>query len=322
MDNLTHSLVGWTLGQAGLKRKTRKGLAALILGANAPDIDVFFGWAPWAPLSTHRGVTHSLVGGVLVLPILLAGLLWLLDRWQDRRGTEFKSGLPMRFGWLVTLSYLGCLTHPLLDWQNSYAVQFLSPFDNRWFHNDALFILDPWIWAGLGLAIWLSRRRERSEHYNWEQPAKVALAGMVAYIAGNGAVSSFVKNETQMSEPYANPDVIVATPPPVQFWRREVIWRQDGAIARGIYDPFRSPIGLVSYTPPEPDGMADTLARRAIAASPEVLDFMRWSLLPMAQVRRQGCTALVHFQDARFGRGPTVRIMSLAVEVPSGADGC
>ena len=44
LDNLTHCLAGWALGQAGLKRKTRKGLAALILGANMPDIDVFFGW--------------------------------------------------------------------------------------------------------------------------------------------------------------------------------------------------------------------------------------------------------------------------------------
>ena len=50
MDNLTHSLAGWALGQAGLKEKSRKGLAALILGANAPDIDVFFRWVPWEPL--------------------------------------------------------------------------------------------------------------------------------------------------------------------------------------------------------------------------------------------------------------------------------
>ena len=73
MDNLTHSLAGWALGQAGLKTRTRKGLAALILGANMPDIDVFFGNAPWDPLAIHRGFTHSLVGGVWVMPPVLAG---------------------------------------------------------------------------------------------------------------------------------------------------------------------------------------------------------------------------------------------------------
>src|SRR4029079_12445048 len=118
MDNLTHSLVGWALGQTGLKRKTRKGLAALILGANAPDIDVFLGWVPWAPLATHRGFTHSLVGGVLFVPPMLAGLLWLLDRWQVRRGTIFRSGLEMRFGWLVALRYIGTATPPPLHWAN------------------------------------------------------------------------------------------------------------------------------------------------------------------------------------------------------------
>ena len=96
MDNFTHSLAGWALGQAGLRTKTRKGLAALILGANMPDIDVVFGWVPWEPLAMHRGFTHGLVGGVLVMPPLLVGLLGLLDRWQVRRGAAFASGLPMR----------------------------------------------------------------------------------------------------------------------------------------------------------------------------------------------------------------------------------
>ena len=80
MDNFTHSLVGWAIGQAGLKTRTRKGLAALVLGANMPDIDVLFSWSPWLPLATHRGFTHGLIGGVLLMPPLLAGLLWLLDR--------------------------------------------------------------------------------------------------------------------------------------------------------------------------------------------------------------------------------------------------
>ena len=81
MDNITHSLAGWALGQAGLKTASRKGLAGLILAANMPDIDVFFGKFPWDPLAIHRGFTHGLVGGVLLMPPLLAGLLWLLARW-------------------------------------------------------------------------------------------------------------------------------------------------------------------------------------------------------------------------------------------------
>src|SRR4029453_17159731 len=137
-------MAGWVLGQAGLKTQTRKGLAALILGANMPDIDIFFGNAPWAPLAIHRGFTHGLVGGVLVMPPILAGLLWLLDRWQLGRSVEFKSCLAMRFGWLVALSYLGALTHPFLDLLTTYSVQLLSPFSNTWYHAHGLFIIAVW----------------------------------------------------------------------------------------------------------------------------------------------------------------------------------
>ncbi len=39
MDNLTHSLVGALLGQAGLKKKTGLAMPALVIGANLPDVD-------------------------------------------------------------------------------------------------------------------------------------------------------------------------------------------------------------------------------------------------------------------------------------------
>ena len=41
MDNLTHSLVGALIGQAGLKRKTGLAMPPLILGANLPEDAVY-----------------------------------------------------------------------------------------------------------------------------------------------------------------------------------------------------------------------------------------------------------------------------------------
>ena len=321
MDNITHSLVGWTLGQTGLKRKTRKGLAALILGANAPDIDVFLGWAPWAPLATHRGWTHSFFGGVLVLPLGLAVLLWLFDRWHLRRGGQFKSGLEMHFGWLVALSYIGCLTHPLLDWQTSYAIQLFTPFDKRWYHNDSLFILDLWIWLGLGAAIWLSRRREK-RGTDWEWPATVAGWSLFAYISMNGVLTAWVEDAAQEAEPYADPEVMVASPPPVLFWRRNLIWRRDHEIWRGQFDPFASFFGLEDYSGPVPDGMADPLARRVLVTDPRLKRFARWSILPMATVERHRCFVRLTYQDARFGGRPGSSRLGQQVAVPTGAPGC
>ena len=218
MDNLTHSLAGWALGQAGLKQKSRKGLAALILGANAPDIDVFLFWVPWEPLATHRGFTHSLIGGVLILPAMLWGLLMLLDRWQVARGTTFKSGLALDPKWLLALCYIGAITHPLLDLQTTYAVQLFSPLTGRWFHSDSLFIIDVWLWSLLGLTIAWTRMREKQRRPGWGRPVQGALAVAVAYIGLNIELSERATAEVRARHPKAT--TIFASPEPVKSWQR------------------------------------------------------------------------------------------------------
>jgi inner membrane protein len=298
MDNFTHSLAGWALGQAGLKSRTRKGLAALVLGANLPDIDVFFGWAPWAPLATHRGFTHGLVGGVLILPALLAGLLWLLDRWQCARGDRFASGLAMNPTWLVLLCYLGALTHPLLDLQTTYAVQLLSPFSTRWFHTDTLFIIDAVIWTVLPLAIWRSRVRERQGR-PWRRPAIIGLVAVCLYIALNGAIS-LAARQALTAHLGQKPEAVYAGEEPVLFWRRTIVWRLGGRIGQARYDPLRSLTKLDAVRPMVNDGMGDPLVRRAIAATPALRPYLRWSTMPMAFVRRGRCEADIRFADARF----------------------
>jgi len=318
MDNLTHSLTGWALGQTGLKQKSRKGLAALILGANMPDIDVFFGWVPWEPLATHRSLTHGLAGGVLLMPPLLAALLWLLDRWQLRRGAEFRSGLAMHFGWLLALSYIGTLSHPLLDWQTTYSVQLLSPLSDKWFHTDTLFIIDVWIWAGLSLAIWLSRRRERVG-LNWPRPAVVGLALLVAYVGANGVVSSLAKGAVRKASPAA--EVIYASAPPVLFWRRELVWREGGRVVWAGYDPLGRPDPLTGRSRPVPDLVGDPLVRTALA-SPELQTFARWSTMPMARIERGRCKARVSFGDARYGRSVTGNRFGQSVLVATAGPGC
>lgn len=300
MDNFTHSLAGWALGQTGLKRTTRKGLAALVLGANMPDIDIFLGWVPWLPLATHRGFTHGLVGGVLLMPPLLAALLWLLDRWQQSRGAIFKSGLPMRFGWLIALCYLGTLTHPLLDLQTSYSVQLLSPFDTRWFHAETLFIIDAVIWTILPLAIWFSRRRER-RGAPWQTPAIAGLLFVSAYVLLNGAISLLARDAVTRGTAYTRPDRLFAGEEPVLFWKRPMVWRQDGMIGRAMFDPLRNLAALSDIQAPVPDNLSDPLVRRAMTATPEIRQFMRWSTVPMARIERKGCTATILFSDARFG---------------------
>lgn len=313
MDNFTHSLAGWIIGQTGLKTKTRKGLAALILGANMPDIDVLFGGSCWLPLATHRGFTHSLTGGILIMPPLLAALLWLFDRWQVRRGTQFKSGLVMDGRWLVALSYVGALTHPLLDWQTSYAVQLFSPFSNAWLHAESLFIIDVWLWSGIAFAIWLSRRWEKGsagELRDWRRPAQIGIAAAMLYIGVNHVIGWHARQALLASPPYPSPDAIFLRHEPVLFWRREIVWREDGQMG---FARFVWPVRTIQLGPMVPDNMSDPPVRRARYATPELRRFMRWSVMPMARVIRERCSATVVFTDARYadpgGQPPPRRSM-------------
>ena len=83
MDNLTHSLTGALIGQAGLKKKTGLAMPALIIGANLPDMDAacFFWLEGVEHLAFRRGITHG-PPALVLLPLVLAGLLWWWDRWQ------------------------------------------------------------------------------------------------------------------------------------------------------------------------------------------------------------------------------------------------
>jgi inner membrane protein len=315
LDNLTHSLVGWSLGQAGLKTKTRKGLAALILGANMPDIDVFFGHAPWDPLAIHRGFTHGLVGGVLVMPPILAGLLWLLDRFQLRRGPKFRSGLPMRFGWLVALSYLGTLTHPLLDLLTTYSVQLFSPLSGAWYHADALFIIDIWVWLLLAIAIGVSKRREQHGK-EWRRIPQAAIVILLAYIGMNLAISHVAYAATRSADPRAQ--AIFASPPPILSWRRDLVWRDGERYCRAKVDPLGD--GFVAESC-APSNMADPMVREAIRRDPRLQKFLKWSILPQADVSRGHCVVRVSIGDARYGEGRRSRLARESV-MPAPGPGC
>ena len=304
MDNITHSLAGWTLGQAGLKTQTRKGLAALILGANMPDIDVFFGWVPWEPLAMHRGFTHGLVGGVLVMPPMLFGLLWLLDRLQLSRGKSFKSGLEMRPGWLLGLCYLGAVTHPLLDLLTTYSVQLLSPFSTLWFHAEALFIIDLFLWILLGATIFWSKRKEKRGG-DWRKPAQAAIAVALAYIALNLAISQRAHAAVHRWAGERSVSNIFASPPPFYLWRRDLVWREGDCYRRGSFDPLG---GFGAVTGCEPRHMDDPLVRQVIARDASLQKFLKWSIMPQAKVERSGCTAKVTIGDARYGRRGSSRL--------------
>jgi inner membrane protein len=125
--------------------------ATLVLGANAPDIDaVVMLYGTYTALAARRGLTHGPLA-MLLLPFLVAGAVLLYDRvWRRRRSPTAEAARPLA---VLGLAAIGVLTHPPLDWMNTYGIRLLMPFSERWFYGDALFIIDPWIWLLLAVPV-------------------------------------------------------------------------------------------------------------------------------------------------------------------------
>ncbi|WP_017665581.1 metal-dependent hydrolase [Porphyrobacter sp. AAP82] len=280
MDNLTHSLVGAVLGQAGLKRTTGLAMPALIIGANLPDVDAacFFWLHGTEHLAFRRGITHG-PPALVLLPLVLAGLLWGGDRWQERRGTRPEGRLPVRFGWLYAMAFIGCLSHPFFDLLNVYGIRLLEPFSSQWFYGDTLFIIDPWLWALLIASVWVSRQREEAGA-KWARPAQVGIVAALAYIGANGFTTWHSANYHSHGIPG---DTVIASPLPL--WgplRRELITGGDGryAIETTIVSQCRLP--------------DLTEARRT---KTQLEAFLFWSRAPFFTRAPDGSVVL---RDARF----------------------
>jgi inner membrane protein len=171
VENITHSLVGATLAELALPAGARTVQRRLfffagIVAANLSDGDLLYSRITPPPLGYllhHRGHTHTLVGCAL-----LGFCGWLVTRLVPpvRR---LVAESPRQF-WMLVAVALG--SHMLLDSWNSYGVHPFWPFDNRWYYGDAIYILDPWLWVLLGVAVVLNAR---------SMPRRIVLgAGLVA----------------------------------------------------------------------------------------------------------------------------------------------
>jgi inner membrane protein len=279
LDNLTHSLVGALLGRMGLKRLSPRTMPALVISANLPDIDSFV--APLfgaMPIAAHRGFTHG-VGGWFIMPFLAVGIILL---WEKLRPN--KQG-PLKLGGLLFACFIGTLSHPALDFLNTYGTRIAEPLNHRWFYGDTLFIMDPWIWITLILGLEMSWRAERLGR-NWTRPAAWAFAALLGYIGLNAAISARAVAVTRpLVERVAKPQMIVAGEVPLTFWKRKMIWRGDGVGGTGTYNPLD---GLNrSWLSPKitPLNLDDPRLTAAAKRDKYVRAFLFWSRMPMVDVR-------------------------------------
>jgi inner membrane protein len=297
---LCHTLVGATLGEAGLKRRTAYASATLMIASNLPDVDVLVFATGTPSVAFRRGWTHGILADVL-LPILLAGVVV----WCARR----RGRLDVRPGAILLLSYIGVILHVAMDLLNNYGVRLLMPFSQRWFYGDVLFIVDPWLWAALGIGVWAARRRESTV------PARTALLLSVFYVLAMIVSARLARAEIvdrwQQVEGRP-PRAVMVGPVPVTPLRRQVIVDAGDRYETGTFSWEPRSVRFDRDDVPKND--SDPRVAEARAA-PNVRAFLVWSRFPFWTLQPQDGATRVTVGDMRFGGGPGVAVRNFTQSV-------
>ena len=306
MDNLCHALAGAALGEAGLKRTTRFGMATLMIASNLPDIDVAVFATDTLAMSFRRGWTHGLPAQLALPPVFAAFMFVLARRRQRNAASHGSEGPPADLRALLLLSYIGVVSHVFMDWLNTYGVRLLKPFSDRWFYGDALYIIDPWLYAVFALAILLPRVAARRGRGHPMRPARVGLIVAGAYIVGMLASNWWARAEVRSGLQRAGrTDArFMVTPVFANPFRREVIVDVGDRYEKGFlwFDPlphFR-PAGYGVDK-----NMTDPAVVQAMATR-RIQGFLMWSRFPFFVVQRTATRTVVIVNDYRYS-GPSGR---------------
>ena len=303
IDPICHTLVGASLAETGLRQRTALGTATLLIAANVPDVDVLaYFWGSTTALAVRRGVTHGVLA-LVVWPFLLLGIALLWDRAMRRRRGRIpdRAVMPRQ---ILLLGFLGVLTHPTLDFLNTYGMRWLAPFSSQWFYADTLFIVDPWVWGLLAVGIVLARRQG---HSGWNG-ATVSLAVLGAYVlamAGSGLYARRLVHH-ELAERGVAAERLMVAPTPVTPFSRRVVAEAGGAYRVGRLRFFGSPrLELDGFAIPT---AVDPRAQPSLDER-EARDFLSWARFPFVVV--SGAT--VWIGDARYGVDPEVSWAAVAL---------
>ncbi|MBV8632658.1 MAG: metal-dependent hydrolase [Silvibacterium sp.] len=149
MDPLTHFLTGANLGRSGFNRKTAYATLAMTLAAEAPDLDIFWGFrGPLAGFEHHRGITHTFIAAP-VIALVTTAVVWLVHK-ARRKPERARPGLPPpRWTLIWVFALIAALSHILLDYTNNYGVRPFFPFNPRWYQWGIVWIVDPYLLLAL-----------------------------------------------------------------------------------------------------------------------------------------------------------------------------
>ena len=339
MDPLTHTLVGANLAATRLGSTTRFAAAALVVGANLPDVDAILYFTGHDDLAQgfRRGWTHGVLA-LVVLPFVLTGLLLLWDRLRPDPARRASPRV------LLALSALAIVTHPTLDWLNNYGMRWLMPFDGRWSYGDAVYIMDPLLWLVLGVGFLTGRRPTKTLLVSWaiitiliarvaggRSPEYLVIVGIVAavllgallwrvsdrrkhvlaatalaiavlYIGARIATNEATEaaaTRALLAAGVGPVERIMAAPHPLDPRRWEIVAQTPEDYRFGQWFWMGEGLRLEPAAIPRPRETPEWAAARR---APHVRGFMTWVRFPWYSIERTPAETRVWIQDARYAR--------------------
>jgi inner membrane protein len=219
MDPVTHFLTGACLARTGFNRKAAYATLAMTLAAEAPDLDILWGFrGPVAGFEHHRGVTHTFIAAPAIGLVTIA-VVWLIHKIRKK-----PTRAPVRWGLLWCFSLVAVLSHLLLDFTNNYGLRPFYPFNPRWYSWDIVFIIEPLMLLALTLALVLpglfgladreiGAKRVKFRGRGWAIAALVFVG--LLYVVRNAEQAhaiNLVRNSSVTSEPILR---VSAEPEPI-----------------------------------------------------------------------------------------------------------
>jgi inner membrane protein len=298
LEPITHFLTGAVLARAGFNRKTALATATMTLAAEAPDLDVFWGFkGPVLGFAHHRGFTHSFVGLILVCAVVV-GCIYVVWRLRGRR-TNIPN-LPPRWGLLFLFAYIAGLSHILLDYTNNYGVRPFWPLWEKWYSWDIVFIVEPALYviliAGLILPAIFSRHEPLPRG---RVAASIALACVVVLYAARDhehrrAVDALAKKQF-VSE---SPARVSVYPYYWHLFRWYAVAETKDSFASSDINSRTGELNRSEFEllPKPPETPAVLAAKRSYLGRV----YLDWAQYPLVTETGGGEDPTVHFKDLRF----------------------
>lgn len=283
MDPVTHMVSGGLVSRISKAQdNSSRFLWLCLVSSMAPDVDFAIGiLGPEAALIHHRGITHSLMGGLIIA--LLVTWIFL----GRQRSSRFWIGLG--------ISYSLILLHIFLDLVTSYGTQILAPFSNRRFSLDSVFIIDPVMTlTALSLLIMSIFLKKHTKGL-----AFAGVAFLLAYplfnMSVNQYLSSQLKRELHSQGIQFQRINLIPAPLTPFFWKAiltDPLYYSVSSIS--IFQPAQ--ILNISRFP-----RADTpLVRKAVQESSMFRTYMWFAAYPVVKTESTPNGTLITLTDLRF----------------------